>query len=230
MGYELPPMSWLRAFEAAARLNSFTEAAAELGLTPSAISHQIRSLEGHLGTLLFERLPRKISLTEVGCAYLEPVRNSFRELAAASAGLFGFKGDAKLDIRAPVSFVAFWLAQRLARFSTAYPNISVRFHSTIWPDPLAPSDMDLDIRFGFGQWHGFRTELIFNEACVVASPINSSVTSVTEMLNEPRIHLMATSRFGGNFSTLAVAIRRPPTNRLSPSIRHLRPSSSCPAA
>ena len=73
-GYHLPPLPWLRAFEAAARHSSFTAAAEELNLTQAAVSHQVRSLEKHLGVTLFERLPRSLRLTEMGAAYLPPLR------------------------------------------------------------------------------------------------------------------------------------------------------------
>ena len=68
--YDLPPLAWLRAFEAAARHQSFTLAASELNLTQAAVSHQVRSLERYLGVLLFERLARTLRLTEIGTAYL----------------------------------------------------------------------------------------------------------------------------------------------------------------
>src|SRR6201996_9356563 len=85
----LPTLSWLRAFEAAARTSSFSAAAAELNLTSGAISYQIRALEGHLGFALFERLPRGVKLTAMGVAYLPPIRKAFEELADSTVGLFG---------------------------------------------------------------------------------------------------------------------------------------------
>src|SRR6202044_1546821 len=85
----LPTLTWLRAFEAAARTSSFTAAAVELRLTPGAISYQIRALEGHLGFALFERLPRGVKLTPMGVAYLPPVRKAFEKLADSTVGLFG---------------------------------------------------------------------------------------------------------------------------------------------
>ena len=85
----LPTLTWLRAFEAAARTASFTAAATELNLTSGAISYQIRALEAHLGFALFERLPRGVKLTPMGVAYLPPVRKAFEELADSTMGLFG---------------------------------------------------------------------------------------------------------------------------------------------
>ena len=85
MSYRLPSLVWLRAFEAAARHGSFTAAAQELGLTQAAVSHQVRSLEEHLGHPLFQRLPRGLKLTEAGGALLPLLGDSFARLAAGTA-------------------------------------------------------------------------------------------------------------------------------------------------
>ena len=103
-------MTWLRAFEAAARTSSFTAAAAELNLTSGAISYQIRALEAHLGFSLFERLPRGVRLSPMGVAYLPPVRKAFEELADSTVGLFGGSERVQITVHAPVSLAALWLA------------------------------------------------------------------------------------------------------------------------
>jgi LysR family glycine cleavage system transcriptional activator len=165
-GYQLPPLNWLRAFEAAARHESFTLAAAELSLTQAAVSHQVRSLERHLGVTLFERLPRSLRLTEKGAAYLPPLRNSFDELAAATAGLFGPVGKRTLTIRAPISFMALWLAPRLPQFVLAWPDISLRISTVVWA-PAASDDLsDIDIRFGDGNWPGFQSTLLVRQPAI----------------------------------------------------------------
>ena len=82
MGYQLPPMNWLRAFEATARLSSFTAAGEELCLTQPAVSYQVRSLEDRLGFKLFDRKPRNLKLTDMGEAYLPRVQQAFADLAA----------------------------------------------------------------------------------------------------------------------------------------------------
>jgi LysR family glycine cleavage system transcriptional activator len=92
MSYNLPPLNWLRAFEASARRISFTSAAKELNLTPAAVSYQVRSLEEHLGFPLFERLPRSLRLTDMGQAYMPSVQKTFAELSSTTTGLFGLKG------------------------------------------------------------------------------------------------------------------------------------------
>jgi len=159
---DLPPLAWLRAFEAAARHQSFTSAAHELNLTQAAVSHQVRSLEKFLGVLLFERLARTLRLTEIGSAYLPPLRRSFDDMAAATAGLFGPVGKRTLVVRAPVSFVCLWLAQRIERFTATYPTIALRITSVVWAHAPADETTDVDIRFGDGIWPGFQAELIGN--------------------------------------------------------------------
>jgi LysR family glycine cleavage system transcriptional activator len=82
MAYGMPPLNWLRAFEASARHMSFAQAARDLNLTSTAVSHQVRSLEQHLGHALFGRLARGLRLTEMGAAFLPDVRRAFEDLSA----------------------------------------------------------------------------------------------------------------------------------------------------
>jgi LysR family glycine cleavage system transcriptional activator len=160
-------LTWLRAFEAAARTSSFSAAALELRLTPGAISYQIRALEAHLGFALFERLPRGVKLTPMGVAYLPPVRKAFEQLADSTAGLFGGSARAEISIYAPVSFASLWLAPKLPAFARAFPGIDVRLSSVIWDHPAPSDSTDLEIRYGAGQWRGYRSEFLCNQRIVV---------------------------------------------------------------
>lgn len=164
--YRLPPLAWLRAFEATARHSSFTKAAAELNLTQAAVSHQVRSLERHLGFLLFERLPRSLKLTEIGAAYLPPVRRSFEDLASATDGLFGPVGNRTLTLRAPTSFVALWLAPRLKRFTERFPDISIRVASVVWAQTHYEEPVDVDLRYGDGNWPGYAVECLMTSDAI----------------------------------------------------------------
>jgi len=132
----LPTLTWLRAFEAAARTSSFAAAAAELNLTSGAISYQIRALEAYLGFALFERLPRGVKLTPMGVAYLPPVRKAFEELADSTVGLFGGSERVQITVHAPVSLAALWLAPELPAFAVANPSIDVRLSSVIWDNAV----------------------------------------------------------------------------------------------
>ncbi|MGO1120464.1 LysR family transcriptional regulator [Rhodovibrionaceae bacterium A322] len=166
MSYQLPPLNWLRAFEAAARHGSFTAAAGELNLTQAAVSHQVRSLEQNLGFALFERLPRSLKLTHMGQAYLPSVRRAFDDLSASTVGLFGLMGKSTLVVRAPISFATACLAPRLHRFTEAYPNIEILFCSAIWADLMSADRADIDIRSGSGIWQGYNAILLDQETSI----------------------------------------------------------------
>jgi LysR family glycine cleavage system transcriptional activator len=189
----LPTLTWLRAFEAAARTSSFTAAAAELNLTSGAISYQIRALEGHLGFALFERLPRGVKLTPMGVAYLPPVRKAFEELADSTVGLFGGSERLQIIVHAPVSLAALWLAPKLPAFSRANPSIDVRLSSVIWDNAVLDEATDLEIRYGAGHWHGYRSEALLNQNIVaVCSPTLAQAArgGLAELLPRHLIHIM----------------------------------------
>jgi LysR family glycine cleavage system transcriptional activator len=149
---DLPHVTWLRAFEAAARHSSFSAAAAELGLTPAAISQQIRLLEKHLKTQLFERRPRGVVLTDLGQAYAQPVRKSFADMAAATDGLFSTQPRRLLRVRASISCAALVIAPQLHLFHAQHPDVFVQLSTAVWADRFDEEMLDIDIRYGHGQW------------------------------------------------------------------------------
>jgi LysR family glycine cleavage system transcriptional activator len=187
----LPNLAWLRSFEAAARSCSFAAAATELRLSSGAISYQIRALEAHLGFSLFERLPRGVKLTAMGVAYLPPVRKAFEELADSTIGLFGRSERVQIAVNAPVSLAALWLAPKLPEFSRAHPAIDVRLSSVIWDDAVPDQATDLEIRYGMGHWHGYRSEHLMNQSIVaVCSPLLQSARSNGELASLLPQHLI----------------------------------------
>jgi len=191
----LPTLTWLRAFEAAARTSSFAAAAAELNLTSGAISYQIRALEAHLGFALFERLPRGVKLTPMGVAYLPPVRKAFEELADSTVGLFGGSERVQITVHAPVSLAALWLAPKLPAFSAVNPTVDVRLSSVIWDNAVPDEATDLEIRYGWGQWHGYRSERLLNQSILpVCSPTLLRAATVKDdpaaLLAQHPIHIM----------------------------------------
>ena len=163
MSYNLPPLNWVRAFEASARAGSFTAAADELNLTSAAVSHQVRSLEKHLGFQLFDRLPRSLRITDIGQAYLPSVRRAFDELSITTYGLFGAKSGQSITLRANTAFAALWLTPRLNAFSAIYPGIDIRLLTALWVDASGSDESDLEISFGDGLWPGYHVELLKNE-------------------------------------------------------------------
>jgi LysR family glycine cleavage system transcriptional activator len=190
MPYHLPPLPWLRAFEAAARRGSFAAAASELGLTSAAVSYQVRALEQLLGRPLFERLPRGLRLTDMGKAYLPSIRKAFGELSISTLGIFGPEGDISLDVRVSVSFGVLWLAPRLGDFLAAHPGFRVRLLSAIWGDALPADQTDVDIRFGHGAWPGFNAHLLVNDPVVLVTPIGSKVAGPRDIKPGELIHIL----------------------------------------
>lgn len=148
----LPHVTWLKAFDSAARHNSFAAAATELGLTPAAISQQIRHLEQHLDAQLFRRLPRGVSLTDVGQAYAQTIGKSFEDMSLATNGLFGSKRTRIVRVRASISCAALVIGPRLCEFKAAHPDILVQMTTSVWADRFDDESLDIDIRYGLGNW------------------------------------------------------------------------------
>lgn len=190
----MPPLLGLHAFEAAARHGSFVAAAAELHLSPAAVSQRVRGLERHLGFALFERLPRAVRLTELGRAYLPSVREAFDDLAAATVGLFGSRDQTQLTLRVQISYAVTWLAPRLQAFRDSFPHVDLRVFSAIWIDTLPPDEVDLEIRQGTGSWPGFHaTKLQDDVAVAICGPrlaARSSVTGFEDLLALPRVQVL----------------------------------------
>lgn len=158
MSHQMPPLPWLRAFEASARHLSFTNAASELNLTQAAISKQVKLLEHYLKEPLFERLPRSLALTKVGAAYLPKVQDAFERLSAGTLEVFGGRRAEMLSVRAPIGYAVNWLAARLPHFMAAHPKTNVRIVSSVWAEDFEAERYDLDIRYGFGRWPGFHAD------------------------------------------------------------------------
>ena len=131
MASRLPPLNALKAFEATARHLSVKKAAAELSVTPAAVSHQIKALEDHLGIQLFHRHNRALELTEAARAALPKLREGFDNLAQAVERLRVHKGGGMLMVSAAPSFAARWLMPRLHRFLEAHPEIDVRISARL---------------------------------------------------------------------------------------------------
>jgi len=144
----LPPLTALRAFEAAARHLSFAAAAAELNVTPAALSFQIKSLEAHFGAPLFRRLNRAVELTEAGIALAPGATDGFQTLAAAWRAAQRTQDHQSLTVTAGPAFTAKWLAPRLFDFAQAHPEIELRFSASLRKVDLARDNIDVAIRFG----------------------------------------------------------------------------------
>ena len=177
----LPNLSALRAFEVAARHQSFAQAAAELFVTHSAISHQIRGLEGELGVSLFARVGRRVVLTELGREYAEQVNSAFVHIAQATQGLSKDVRERRLVLTTIPSFAARWLAPRIGQFMIAHPELDVELRSSTEIVDLEQSEVDVAIRFGVGPYPGLHAEHLMHETFfTVCSPtFNNGVQPAT---------------------------------------------------
>jgi LysR family transcriptional regulator, glycine cleavage system transcriptional activator len=162
----LPPLGALRSFEAAARLLSFKAAAAELHVTPTAISHQIKLLEEHLALRLFERHTRQVTLTAAGLQLLPFVRQGFE---AFTRGVDALRPSARaITISSTMAFTARWLVPRVASFRGKY---ALHFLATDHALDLNAGTADIAVRYGVPPWPGLRDELLVRDRfLVVASP------------------------------------------------------------
>jgi len=148
----LPPLNWLRAFEASARALSFTAAAQELHMTQSAVSQQIKSLENALGRTLFYRRVRGLELTDEGRGYLPTVQAAFYTLEEGTALLVGRNDPDVLELHANLSFAIFWLTPRLGRFMDEHPWVHLNVATSIWPQEKPSESAAIEIVFGQGKW------------------------------------------------------------------------------
>ncbi|WP_300033321.1 LysR substrate-binding domain-containing protein [uncultured Roseobacter sp.] len=143
---DLPPLNWLRAFEASARNLSFTGAARDLNMTQSAVSQQIKSLEAFLGRPLFHRRVRALELTQTGLSYLPVVRDAFRTLAHGTRALTRNENDV-LNIQCNLTFAIHWLAPRLSAFRQLHPDVQLNITTELWEPRDSVEGADVEIRY-----------------------------------------------------------------------------------
>ena len=167
---DLPPIATLRAFEVATRHTTFTAAAAELCITQSAVSHQLKNLEDIWGLPLFQR-GKTLSLTPAGAALAPLVREFFSKLETTLADLREQKVRVRLRVNTTYSFALKWLLPRLPDLARLHPEILVTLESTDQAINFASTDADVAIRFGHGNYPALHTEFMFREQLFpVASP------------------------------------------------------------
>jgi LysR family glycine cleavage system transcriptional activator len=163
----LPPLNALRAFEAAARHLSFKRAAAELCVTPGAVSRHVSNLEDDLGTALFQRSNRSIRLTRHGETYLAGVRDAFAQMDRATAALrSAVRDETVLRLRLPPTCAMRWLVPRLAGFHERHPDISVQIATSHDPVDFETDEVDLAIQYGTRIADGLTGERLIDEVLV----------------------------------------------------------------
>ena len=164
MTRRLPPLNALRAFEASGRHLSFAKAADELGVTPPAISHQVRQLEDYLGIQLFRRMTRKVALTDAGRAALDPMSEAFDRLAEGVALLKESDDTGVLTVSVAPSYAALWLVPRIEQFSAEYPDIDLRISANMTLSDFTNDGVDVAIRYGRGNYPGLSVVQLSQES------------------------------------------------------------------
>ena len=159
----MPPLNPLHVFETVARVGGFGKAAAELGVTQSAVSRQIAVLEDFLGVRLFNRERAGATLTEAGTAYAADIAEPFARIAAATARLSDAKTSDALHVRAYATFSAKWLIPRLPAFKARYPRANIRVSSIVKAVDFSRETVDVAIQFGQGHWPGTQSRLLFGD-------------------------------------------------------------------
>lgn len=159
----LPSLVALRAFEAVAAHRSVQRAAAELHVTPTAVSHQLRTLEEAVGQRLFERRPRQLVLTAAGQRLFDAVREGLDTMAAGVRELRQARSRRVVTVSATTAFAARWVLPRLAALHRDCPGVSLRVHASEAVSDLVRGDADLAIRFGDGRWRGLATHRLGEE-------------------------------------------------------------------
>ena len=171
----------LRAFEAAARHLSFTNAAVELRVTPAALSHQVKALEDRLGFPLFRRLPRGLALTDEGVAMLPTLSESFDIIAVMMERVTGRAPGEIVNLGVVGTFAVSWLFPRIAAFERAHPDIDLRISTNNNRVDIAEEGLDFAIRFGEGAWHATQSAFLFAPPF---APLCSP--EIAERLRDPR--------------------------------------------
>ncbi len=185
----LPPLKALRAFEAASRHLSFANAAAELHVTPAALSQQIKSLEAHLGAPVFLRLNRRVELTDIGRMLVPGVVDGFDALQGAWSSALRRVEKQHLTVTAGPVFMANWLAPRMGSFVASHPEVELRFTASLRMLNFERDEIDLAVRFGPGDDEGYFSEEVFVDwvTPMVAPELAEKLKTPADVLALPMI-------------------------------------------
>jgi len=219
----LPPLNALKAFEAAARSDSFTRAAEELNVTQGAVSHQVKALEATLGIKLFNRERQRLLITQACQEYLAVVRDALDRIAVGTERLVQRQTSGVLTVSTSPDFAAKWLVPRLGRFSEAHPDIDLRVSAATQYVDLAREDVDLSVRHGDGNWPGLDVVRLCSERLFpVCAPRlvsgRNRITKASDLLKFPLLRLEDWKNWSRWFDAAGVttpAVQGPVLNRAS---------------
>jgi len=202
----LPPLSAIRAFEAAGRHENFSRAAEELGLTQAAISYQVRQLEDRLGRPLFVREKGRVRLSESGRRLLPALSSGFAGIAEAFSALRD-EDDDVLAVNTAVSFGGTWLSARIGRFQVRYPDLAVRISLANELIDFSRGGIDATIRMGAGHWDGLRCDFLFRQHFTpICAPSFLEANDIREPADLLRVERLAPndSMWAGWFNTVGI--------------------------
>lgn len=184
-------LNWLRSFEAAARLLSFTGASHQLGLTQTAVSQHIKALEAQLGDKLFVRRPKSLQLTDVGKAYLLSVRNALETIEMSTTGLFGPSQASIIVLRASMAFIV-WLSPKLGTFQREHPDVGIKLVTSIWKGPTDQQPVDIDIILASQEHAKPHLDKLSDEFIVPICGVNSAkaIRTPKDLLRQNPIHIL----------------------------------------
>ena len=190
MSDRLPPLTALRAFEAAARHLSFARAAAELNVTPAALSYQIKALEADLGQPVFRRLNRAVELTEAGRCLAPGATDAFTTLSAAWRSTKRLTDTGVLTVTAGPAFTSKWLAPRMYDFAQAHKDIDLRFSATLRIVDFDRDEVDVAIRFGLGNDEGVYSRSLIREwmTPMMTPEVAAQIKTPDDLANATLIH------------------------------------------
>jgi len=189
VGLRLPPLTALRAFEAAARLASFKAAAVELSVTPTAISHQVRQLEAYLGARVLHRTPRVVALTAQGQGLYDAAAAGFAEIARATTLFRQGQAAPTLTLSATAAFLSQWLVPRLAEMRSVLPNLEVRLHASDEVMELRSGEIDVAIRYGQGPFAGVETAALREDVFAPVCSPRLGIASLADLSRAGLIHI-----------------------------------------
>ncbi|WP_168204151.1 transcriptional regulator GcvA [Aliikangiella coralliicola] len=195
----LPPLSALRGFEAAARLNSFSKASSELFMTQSAISHQVKLLEDYFGQPLFKRVNRTVEVTDAGIDFLKTTQLVLGQLQKGAIRLEFFNKPGLVVLTTPPSFANKWLMSRLHEFNSQNPDLNVWVYTKYSQEELEHAEVDLAIWHGTGEWTGVEKIKLFDDK---VTPLYSpklltgeqQISEPEDLKNFPLIHVEQVER------------------------------------
>ena len=188
---KLPPLAAVRVFEAAARLQNFSRAAEELGMTQAAVSYQIRQLEERLGRALFVREKGRVRLSETGRRLLPAISGAFAAMSDAFGALRSDDADI-LTISAAMTLGGTWLSARIGRFQLRHPDLAVRLLMSNDLVDFDATNVDVALRTGDGNWPGLRTDFLFrSHVTPICSPAFRDAHAITAPADLLRVERLA---------------------------------------